>query len=114
MSCRQPDEVVLEQQQPVLATAAAIAMSGEAAKKQQLLSAALAAVTVLAMCEDAPTADAAFSVAWSCIAGLLKGTAASGSAAVAGVKQDLQKLYMAVAAGEAAQPAVLQQLTGQL
>jgi hypothetical protein len=95
--------------------AAAASISGQAANKQQLLSDALAAVAELAMCEDAPTTDAAFAVAWSCIAGLLKGTgSASGSAAAAGVKQDLQKLYMAVAAGEAAQPTALQQLMGQL
>ena len=94
--------------------ASAIAMSREAAnKQQQLLSAALAAVTDLAMCADAPAADAAFVVAWSCIAALLKGTAASGSAA-ASVKQDLQSLYLAVAAGEAADKTVLQQLMGQL
>jgi len=95
--------------------ASAIAMSREAAnKQQQLLSAALAAVTDLAMCADAPAADAAFAVACSCIAGLLKGTAASGSAAATDVKQYLQSLYMAVSAGEVAQPAVLQPLMGQL
>ena len=95
------------------AAAAAASISGQAANKQQLLATALAGVTDLTMCADAPAADAAFAVAWSCIAALLKGTAASGSAA-ASVKQDLQSFYLAVAAGEAADKTVLQQLMGQL
>jgi hypothetical protein len=95
------------------AAAATASISGQAANKQQLLATALAGVTDLTMCADAPAADAAFAVAWSCIAALLKGTAASGSAA-ASVKQDLQSLYLAVAASEAADKTVLQQLMGQL
>jgi len=99
---------------PVATAAADEPREGAYKQQQPLLAGALAAVTDLAMCSDAPAADAAFAVACRAFAGILEGSAASDSAAVVSLKQDLQSLYMAVSAGEAALPTVLQQLMGQL